>query len=370
MPPKDKERIQKKLIKELQKERGSRVFCYVTSDRGSFPPNIPGMNTQLATDIQPFVYEHLRQTGKTDKIDLFLYTRGGMTNSVLPLLNLFRSYCKTLSVLVPHIAHSGGTLICLGADDIIMGEMGELSPIDPTTANPFNPRVKPEDVNSPQVGISVEDVISFFELVKDEKVGIKGTSPNMLSAFQILSSKIHPLALGNVYRAYQQIRFIAKKLLEMHLKKMGEDKLYEIAEAFVKKFYSHDYSINYQEAKGILGGKIVKKATGNEEKLMHSLLEAYSDELELKKNFNLNAFMDDKQEKVDDEQEKELEVVGAYFESELLTHRFRTKSKVTQRQALPPNMHIQIQLGQKMPYIPGYPKVFNIEVVYQNWEKI
>jgi hypothetical protein len=30
-------------------------------------------------------------------------------------------------------------MICLGADEIVMGKMGEISPVDPTTANVFNP---------------------------------------------------------------------------------------------------------------------------------------------------------------------------------------------------------------------------------------
>jgi len=361
------ERVQKELIKKLQVKRKSKIFCYINSDRRSFP-NVPGINTKLATEAQPFIYEHLKKTGKVDKIDLLLYTRGGITDSVLPLVNLFRNYCKEFNVLVPYLAQSAGTLICLGADNVIMGEMGELSPIDPTTVNQFNPRLIPDNPKSPQIGISVEDVTSFIELAKDEKVGIKEGTPEMLSVFQLLSSKVHPLALGNVYRVYLQIHSIAKKLLEMNPKKLGSSKLKqkEIIETFVKKLYSHNYSINYKEASIILGKKFLLKAKKPEEKLMGDLLESYVDELEIRKAFNLSSYMED----MEDEEEKHLEFIGAYLESESLTHCFKTKLKITQRQDFPPNMHIQIQPGQDIPSVPGYPKSFNIEMLYQNWEEV
>lgn len=46
---------------------------------------------------------------------------------------------KQIEVIVPYRAHSTGTLIAIGADKIIMGRLGELSPVDPSTGHPFNP---------------------------------------------------------------------------------------------------------------------------------------------------------------------------------------------------------------------------------------
>jgi len=367
MTEKIEERAQKKFIKELQKKRGSKVFCYITSDRKSLPPNIPGINTQLANDAHSFIYKQLRKAGKVKKIDLLLYTRGGMIDSVLPLVNLFRNYCEEFNVLVPYLAYSAGTLLCLGADNIIMSERGELSPIDPTTANQFNPRLVPNDPMSPQIGIGVEDVISFFELAKDGKVGIKKTSSEMLSVFQTLTSTVHPLALGNVYRIYQQIRFIAKKLLKSHLKGITEKALDEMAETFVKRFHSHSYPINHKEAAEILGKNFVKQATPEEEKIMFELFEEYARELQLYQCFNLNNYFNDRRE---DEREKPTEIIGAYFEDENSTHCFRTDLKITQRQVIPPNMQIQIQPGQEIPYIPGFPKKFEIEILHQDWKEL
>jgi hypothetical protein len=57
-------------------------------------------------------------------------------------------------------------MICLGADQILIGKMGELNPVDPTTANAFNPldAVNPRN----RVPISVEDVRAYLSLAKDK----------------------------------------------------------------------------------------------------------------------------------------------------------------------------------------------------------
>jgi ClpP class serine protease len=46
---------------------------------------------------------------------------------VWPLVTLLRQYCKRLAVLVPFRAHSAGTLISLGADEIVMLPGSELA---------------------------------------------------------------------------------------------------------------------------------------------------------------------------------------------------------------------------------------------------
>jgi len=93
------------LIKRIQELRGSKVVAYVTSDRRTFPPGFPlfpALNTKLATEAQIFLYDQLRSLGKTDNLDLFLYTRGGETDSVWPLVSIFREYAlRRFAVLVP-----------------------------------------------------------------------------------------------------------------------------------------------------------------------------------------------------------------------------------------------------------------------------
>ncbi|MGD0041230.1 MAG: hypothetical protein ABSE84_12555, partial [Isosphaeraceae bacterium] len=151
-------------IADLERVRGSRVVSYVLSDRETFPPGVPGFNPPMQ-EIHPWVIELIRDWERVDRLDLVLHTRGGAIESVWPLVSALRARCKTLGVIVPFRAHSAGTLVCLGAREIVMDDFSELSPIDPTTGNPFNPR----DPGNPQaqLGISVEDVAAYFDLARD-----------------------------------------------------------------------------------------------------------------------------------------------------------------------------------------------------------
>ena len=156
------------LIQNIEGLRGgSRVITYITSDR-------PGpVGARVAPDVIPLFSKQLHEiapNGKVPKIDLFLYSAGGDTMVPWRLVSMIRERCEQFSVLVPYKAHSAATMIALGADEIMMSDLSELSPIDPSTANVFNP----PDPTNPQgrIPISVEDVIAYFDLAKN-KFGIK-----------------------------------------------------------------------------------------------------------------------------------------------------------------------------------------------------
>ncbi|MBE0466891.1 MAG: hypothetical protein IBX71_06665, partial [Candidatus Desulforudis sp.] len=178
------------LMAEIARRRKSKVVAYITGDREN-------LNTRIAPDVLPVFYRHLRSLSGYDRLDLFLYSRGGDVLTPWRLVHLIREFAPELSVLVPFRAYSAGTLICLGADEMVMGAMGELGPIDPSVVNAFNPK---DPVNpAARLPVNVEDVYSFLALARD----VAGMAKeDMQEAFLILTEKIHPLALGNVHRNY------------------------------------------------------------------------------------------------------------------------------------------------------------------------
>jgi ClpP class serine protease len=266
------------LIKNIEGLRGgSRVITYITSDR-------PGpVGARVAPDIIPLFSEQLREIapgGKVQKIDLFLYSAGGDTMVPWRLVSMIREHCDQFSVLVPYKAHSAATMIALGADEIVMSDLSEISPIDPSTANVFNP----PDPTNPQgrIPISVEDVIAYFDLAKN-KFGIKSDEDltKIFVQFVEANPEVHPLALGNVNRIHNLIRLIAKRLLKSHNKPLKEDEIEKIVEYFTEKLYSHQYFIGRREAREELGVKSVVDAPAPLAKAMHELYEAYRDEVGL-----------------------------------------------------------------------------------------
>lgn len=230
-----------KTIKRIEKLRNSKVISMFLGTK-------PNLSTQIHSEQHRYIFELLEQIGMCEKIDLFLYTSGGDTLSPPRLTSLIREYCDTFSVLVPFRAMSSGTLLCLGANEIVMGKLGELSPVDPTTGNPFNPP-NPSDENK-IVQISVEDVTSFLALAEDV-ANIRGED-EMLKVFQDLTAErrlsLHPLALGNVYRALRLIRQIAFKQLKFHHGENESEKIDRIIENLTELLFSHGYQISRKEA--------------------------------------------------------------------------------------------------------------------------
>jgi hypothetical protein len=351
----------KGLITKLEGIRKSKVLCYVLSDRESSPPGIvSGLSTSLGTEPQIFFIDQLRRIGKVTKLDLFLYTRGGATDSVWPLINLLREHCEHLTVIVPFKAHSGGTLICLGADEIIMTDFAELSPIDPTTGNQFNPI---EQQGKSRLGISVEDVTAYFKLSKD-LAGIQEEA-NRLEVFKQLTcngpNALHPLALGNVQRVYLQIRLLAKRLLSLHIdEKKNEKQINEIIQALTVEFYSHLHAISRKEAKTILGDWVVPPSKAEEDAILN-LFDAYAQTFDLRNKLCLPPYMGD-------EPNKDLCVNGALIESTELSHIYKTDLKISQRPNIPPNVQVQLPPGQAIPLVPWLKRSYEISIEKTGWQ--
>ena len=82
-----------------------------------------GFEAQIAGDAIDVFINQLDKIGTVEKISLYLYTRGGFTAVAWNIVNLLRMYCDELQVIIPHKAHSAGTLISIGANSIIMTKL-------------------------------------------------------------------------------------------------------------------------------------------------------------------------------------------------------------------------------------------------------
>ena len=208
--------MSKELIKQIQNIRGSKLISYITGDRQL-------ANARIAEDAVRPLYDHLLSIGKNQKIDIFLYSRGGSVSVPWRIVTMFREFCDELSILVPYKAHSAATLISLGADKIIMGKKAELGPIDPTLVKVMTG----ETTGSPQE-ISVEDVNSYISFIK-ERANISDQSA-LAQVVSILANNLTPLTLGSVNRENSHIRLVARKLLTSIVEKLDEAKINSIIE--------------------------------------------------------------------------------------------------------------------------------------------
>jgi len=269
------------IIQEIQALTNSRLICYITGDRR-------GLETRIAGDTLPLVYDHLRRIGSVPRLNLFLYTVGGDSLAGWALVSLVREFGETFGVIIPFRALSCGTLIALGADELIMAKGAQLSPVDPSLASPYNPaapgQIQPGAVQL--LPVSVEDVIGYLKLAREE-ASIKGDE-GISKIMAVLSEKVHPMALGAVYRSREQIRLLASKLLGMH--ERDSEKIKKLVDTLTKELPSHQYLISRKEAKGELGLKI-SEPTLRLDELIWNLYKDYEEQLQLNVPYNPEAIL-------------------------------------------------------------------------------
>jgi hypothetical protein len=195
-------------------------------------------------DIIEQVYTQLRDMGKVPRLDLFLHSAGGQTEVPWRLITLIRDFCDHFAVLIPGIAHSAATHLAMGADEIVMGPLSELSPVDPARAHPLLPS-KQDGEDS--LTVSVQDLRHCMEFIKSE---INDPTPEaMATVFSSLFNEIHPLAIGAIQQSYALARLVSEKALSTHMDTEKEaDKIQRIVDAFSDEFYSHGYRIAWREA--------------------------------------------------------------------------------------------------------------------------
>jgi ClpP class serine protease len=266
----------KPIIAEIEERRGTRLISYLTSDR-------PNATAIIAKDALPVFFDQLRGLGPVTKLDVLVFTTGGDTLAAFGLGRLVREFAPDwVGALVPDRCFSAGTLFALSANEIYMSRAGTLSPIDPSVTTALNPVSEGMMPGQRQVvPVSVESVAGFKSLIQDEW-GIK-SEEMMTSVFKILAEKVHPLALGDVYRSRQQIERLANQLLIVHRK--DKAKIKSIVTALTREFGSHDYPISRTEASKLMGNQIAKEDAVVED-LLVKLFNDYSKEMELHVPFN------------------------------------------------------------------------------------
>jgi hypothetical protein len=234
----------KSLLQAWQDARTSTALLYVTGDR-------PGLETQIHPEVLDMFSRHLDGIGTVDTISLFLHTRGGVTLGAWSLVNLIRQFTRRLEIIVPAKAHSAGTLMCLGADSIMMTRQATLGPIDPSVNGPLNPEI-PGAPPQQRAPVSVEAINGFLSFTK-EQVGLDSDEAK-LGVLRSLADRVHPLVLGEVYRSRSQIRMLGRRLIRNQME--DPEKVNKVLDFLCSESGSHDYTIYRQEARDELGLRV------------------------------------------------------------------------------------------------------------------
>ena len=117
-------------ISQLERERKSRVILLVHRQETMRLLGFPIARYIDINDSEE-VLRAIQMTDADVPVDLVLHTPGGLVLAALQIAKAVREHKAKVTVFVPHYAMSGGTLIALAADEIVMCEHSVLGPIDP-----------------------------------------------------------------------------------------------------------------------------------------------------------------------------------------------------------------------------------------------
>ena len=200
------------------------------------------------------------------------------------MVKVIRQFSNVLEVIVPSYCRSAGTLVCLGADSIVMTKQATLGPIDPSVNTPLNPCVSIPNSPMPAktVPVSVEALRGFLDFAKTE-FGIKDGS-DMTQVIKVLTEKVHPLVLGESYRTLSQIRMLGKRLLKNQV--TDDNKVEKILRFLCSESGSHDYAIYRDEARDELELN-VENPSEPEYKLISNIMEDITNELQLHEPYSV-----------------------------------------------------------------------------------
>jgi ClpP class serine protease len=200
-------------IARLERQRASRVILLVHREETMRLFGFPLMRYIDINDSEE-VLRAIQMTDDDVPLDIILHTPGGLVLAALQIARAIRAHKAKVTVFVPHYAMSGGTLIALGANEIILSQHAVLGPVDP------------------QLGQS--PAVSVIKVIEQKPI-----------------AKIddHTIVLADVGRkAIEQVKTTANMLLTG---RMAADRAASIAEKLATGTWTHDYPISAVEAKDL-----------------------------------------------------------------------------------------------------------------------
>lgn len=217
-------------IRAIERARKSRVITLIHRQEGV---SFLGVRLVRYIDIDDSeeVLRAIRLTDPEMPIDLVLHTPGGLVLAAEQIANALARHPGKVTVFVPHYAMSGGTLIALAADEIVMDPNAVLGPIDP------------------QIG--QYPAASILKAVAQKPIG-EVDDETLIRA-------------DVAEKAMRQVTSFADRLLRKHL---PEEEAGALAKLLASGTWTHDYPITADEAKA-MGLPVTTEMPGDIYALMH-----------------------------------------------------------------------------------------------------
>jgi ClpP class serine protease len=202
-----------RLIAKIEQDRSSRVILLVHRQETMSFLGFPVYRYIDVNDSEE-VLRAIHMTDPDVPVDLILHTPGGLVLAALQIAQAVRLHKGRVTAFVPHYAMSGGTLIALAADQIVMAPHAVLGPVDPQLGKYPAASVLKVVARKPVAEIDDETLILADQGEK----------------------------------AIIQLRSEVERLLEHNL---TDGKAGELARLLSEGTWTHDYPITFERAKAL-----------------------------------------------------------------------------------------------------------------------
>lgn len=198
-------------IRQLERRRGSRVITLIHRQESLSFLGIP-VSRYIDIDDSERILRAIKLTPPDMPLDLVLHTPGGLVLATEQIAHALIRHRGEVTVFVPHYAMSGGTLLALAADNIVMDENAVLGPVDP------------------QIGsYAAADILKVLE-----------TKP---------ISEIDDATIIQAQMARKALRQVRDLVIEITTANgMDEERAQKLADTLTSGQWTHDYPISYEEA--------------------------------------------------------------------------------------------------------------------------
>ncbi|WP_456367938.1 SDH family Clp fold serine proteinase [Thermococcus sp.] len=200
-----------RLMSQLARKRNSTVIAMIHRQESIGLFGIPVYKFISIEDSEE-ILRAIRMAPKDKPIDLIIHTPGGLVLAATQIAKALKEHPAETRVIVPHYAMSGGTLIALAADKIIMDPHAVLGPVDPQLGQYPAPSI----------------------LRAVEKKGAEKVDDQTLILADVAE------------KAIKQVRDFVYSLLK---DKYGDEKARELAQILTEGRWTHDYPITVDHAK-------------------------------------------------------------------------------------------------------------------------
>src|SRR3979411_2530823 len=124
------EAARQRLIAKIESQRDSRVILLVHRQETMSFLGFPILRYIDVNDSEE-VLRAIHLTDPAVPLDIVLHTPSGLVLASLKMAGAINKHKGKVTAIVPHYAMSGGTLIALAANEIVMSEYAVLGPVDP-----------------------------------------------------------------------------------------------------------------------------------------------------------------------------------------------------------------------------------------------